>query len=397
MLPELRTYYNQHFTQEKYQAFLESLAAAAHETPAFRIAETPVFIPAALTSKLVQACEEVVDVILRPDFKDITEDAIPPHLRIPAENDHPHFIVIDFAVCRQANGELAPQLIELQGFPSILAFQEVLATQYRRHFDIPATVDNFFNGLNSDTYYALLQELIVGAHDPQEVILLEVKPHTQKTRVDFYCTQDRLGITPVCISDLVQEGNALYYDLQGKRTRVKRIYNRVIFDELLKEQSSPASYPHLFQELDVEWITHPNWFYRISKFMLPLIRSDYAPKCWFLHKLPVIPADLEHYVLKPLFSFAGQGVIIDVTQADIDKIKDPENWILQHKVQYAPVIYTPGAPAHCEIRMMYVWPDDHPRPLLVHNLARISRGKMIGVSHNTRDTWVGGSCGFFEK
>lgn len=397
MIPALRTYYNQHFSKSKYQAFLDSLASEAGQAPAFRVAETPVFVPAELTSKLVQACEEIVEVILRPDFKHLTADAIPHSLKVPGENEHPHFLIIDFAVCRQDNGELAPQLIELQGFPSLYSFQELMARQFREHFSIPGTVDNFFNGLNGDSYFALLRELICGPYDPKEVILLEIKPDEQKTRVDFYYTRQKLGIQPVCITELIQEGSKLYYQHNGQKILIKRIYNRVIFDELLKKGPSLSAYPNLFQDLDVEWITHPNWYYRISKYMLPLIHSEFAPKSWYLHKLPVVPSDLENYVLKPLFSFAGQGVIIDVTATDIDKIKDPENWILQHKVQYAPVIYTPGAPAHCEIRMMYVWPDDHPRPMLVHNLARISRGKMISVSNNAQDTWVGGSCCFFEK
>ncbi|KAA2243476.1 hypothetical protein F0L74_13355 [Chitinophaga agrisoli] len=397
MVPALRTYYNEQFTTGKYQAFLESLAHETGEGPAFRVAETPVFVPAALTSKLIQACEEIVEVILRPDFKALTEDAIPPSLKVAGENEHPHFLIIDFAVCRQENGELAPQLIELQGFPTLFAFQELMARQYREHFAIPPTVDNFFNQLNSDSYFNLLRELIIGPYDPKEVILLEVKPDAQKTRIDFYYTQQQLGITPVCVTELIQEGAKLYYLRNGEKTLIKRMYNRLIFDDLLRQKESLGALPDLFQHLDVEWITHPNWFYRISKYMLPLIHSEFAPKSWYLHKLPVIPADLEHYVLKPLFSYAGQGVIIDVTQADIDNIKDPENWILQHKVQYAPVIYTPSGPAHCEIRMMYIWQDGSPRPLLVHNLARISKGKMIGVSNNNQDTWVGGSCCFFEQ
>ncbi len=397
MVPALRTYYNQHFSSSKYQSFLDSMAREAGAAPAFRVAETPVFVPAALTDKLVQACEEIVEVILQPDFRQLTRDAIPPQLKVPGEHEHPHFLIIDFAVCRQENGELAPQLIELQGFPTLFAFQELMARQFRQHFDIPGSVDNFFNGLNGDSYFDLLRQLICGHHAPEEVILLEVKPHEQKTRIDFYYTQKRLGITPVCITGLIQEGTRLFYLREGQKTQVKRIYNRVIFDDLLQQQPSLGSYPNLFQDLDVEWITHPNWFYRISKYMLPLIHSDFAPKSWYLHTLPVVPSDLEHYVLKPLFSFAGRGVIIDVTAADIDKIQDPENWILQHKVQYAPVIYTPGGPAHCEIRMMYIWPEGSPRPMLVHNLARISRGKMIGVSNNGLDTWVGGSCCFFEK
>ncbi|CAL1519610.1 hypothetical protein [Chitinophaga sp. MM2321] len=397
MIPAVRTSYNQQFTTAQYQDFLKGIAQDAGIAPSFRVAETPVFVPAALTAKLVQACEEIVNVILRPDFKTITREAIPPELKVPHENDHPHFIVIDFAVCEQEDGSLGPQLIELQGFPSMYAFQDVMARQFKTHFDIPGQLHNFFNGLDETSYYQLLRKMIIGDLPPEEVVLLEVKPEEQKTRIDFYSTEKYIGIKTVCITQLIQEGKKLFYEQDGIKTPIQRIYNRIIFDDLQKQAASLAPHVNLFQDLDVEWITHPNWFYRISKYTLPFIHSEFVPKSWFLHELPVIPADLENYVLKPLFSFAGKGVLIDVTPEDIDQIKDPENWILQHKVKYAPAIQTPTGPAICEIRMMYIWPDDTARPILVHNLARISKGKMIGVGFNDKETWVGGSCCFFES
>ncbi|RFS26255.1 hypothetical protein DVR12_00240 [Chitinophaga silvatica] len=397
MIPAIRNTYNQQFTTEKYKAFLEGVADDAGIAPAFRIAETPVFVPKALTNKLVTACEEIIDVLLRPDFKTLTQDAIPPSLKVPNENDHPHFIVIDFAVTREEDGTLAPQLIELQGFPTMFAFQEVMARQFKLHFDIPSNFSNYFNELDDYTYYKLLKEVIIGEFPPEEVILLEVKPEEQKTRIDFYRTEKMLGIATVCITELILEGKKLYYLRNGVKTPIQRIFNRIIFDDLQKQADTLGEHVDLFQELEVEWITHPNWFYRISKYMMPFIHSDYVPKSWFLHEIPVLPTDLENYVLKPLFSFAGQGVLIDVTQADIDQISNPENWILQRKVQYAPAIITPTGPAICEIRMIYVWEDGAARPMLVHNLARISKSKMIGVGFNSKDTWVGGSCCFFEE
>ncbi|HVI48582.1 MAG TPA: hypothetical protein VM802_27180 [Chitinophaga sp.] len=396
MIPAVRTSYNQQFTNTRYQHFLKGIELDAGIAAAFRIAETPVFVPASLTTKLVQACEEIVNVILRPDFKTITRDAIPAELKVPRENDHPHFIVIDFAVCKQEDGSLAPQLIEMQGFPTMYAFQDVMARQFRTHFDIPAHLSNFFNGIDENAYYELLRKMIIGDCPPEEVVLLEVKPEEQKTKIDFYSTEKYIGITTICITDLIQEGKKLFYLRNGVKTNVRRIYNRIIFDDLQKQSTGLPEHVNLFQDLDVEWITHPNWFYRISKYTMPFIHSEYVPKSWFLHELPVLPTDLENYVLKPLFSFAGKGVIIDVTADDINNIKDPENWILQHKVKYAPVIQTPDGNAICEIRMMYIWPDDTPRPVLIHNLARISKGRMIGVGYNSKDTWVGGSCCFFE-
>ncbi|WP_440134551.1 hypothetical protein [Chitinophaga sancti] len=391
MIPSLRKYYNEHFTAEKYTAFIQSMAAAAGETPAFKVAETPVFVPAALTKQLIDTSEAIIDIITQPDFKADSEASFPPCMKVPGENEHAHFVIIDFAVCKNEAGGLQPQLIELQGFPSLYAFQELMAREFKHHFQIPDTVNNYFNGYTDSSYLQLLKEIIVGPYQPEEVVLLEVKPHEQKTRIDFYYTEKVLGIPVVCITDLEQRAKQLFY----KGRLVKRIYNRVIFDDLQKQSAYLPAHVSLFQDFDVEWITHPNWFYRISKFILPFIKSEFAPESWFLHTR-ALPADLENYVLKPLFSFAGQGVVIDVSQEDINGIKDPENWILQRKVKYAPAIETPDGPAYCEIRMMYLWKDGAPRPELVHNLARISKSKMIGVTKDKSDTWVGGSCAFFE-
>jgi hypothetical protein len=393
MIPALRKYYNEHFTAEKYNAFIQSMAAAAGEAPAFKVAETPVFVPAALTKQLVDTSEAIIDVITQPDFKVSSEGSFPPGMKVPGENDHPHFVIIDFAVCQNAAGELEPQLIELQGFPSLYAFQELMAKGFKHHFQLPDSVNNYFNGYDDDSYLRFLQEVITGPYQKEEVILLEVRPHEQKTRIDFYYTQQKLGIPVVCITELEQRGKEIYYN----GIRIRRIYNRVIFDDLQKQGPSLPPHVSLFQDLDVEWITHPNWFYRISKYTLPAIHSEFAPESRFLHTIAQLPADLENYVLKPLFSFAGQGVVIDVTPADIEKITDRENWILQRKVQYAPAIVTPDGPAYCEIRMMYLWKDGAARPLLVHNLARLSKSKMIGVTKDKSHTWVGGTCAFFEQ
>src|SRR5690606_37169005 len=121
------------------------------------------------------------------------------------------------------------------------------------------------------------------------------------------------------------------------------------------------------------------------------------PTTYFLSSIKQIPADLENYVLKPLFSFAGQGVIIDVTDDDITAVKDPENWILQKKVKYADVIATPDEPAKAEIRIFYFWKDGEARPQPANNLARLSKGKMIGVRYNKDKEWVGGSLAYFER
>ena len=286
----------------------------------------------------------------------------------------------------------------MQGFPTMFAYEVLLDDIFRKHFSIPDGFSIYLGDFEKESYLQFLKEIIVGEEDPENVILLEVFPEKQKTRIDFYCTQDYLAIKPVCLTELIKENKKLFYTNSGKKTEIKRIYNRLIFDDL--QQQTPEVQEKgkiLFEDLNVQWVPHPNWFYRISKYTLPLVRNTYVPQTYFLNEIKQMPADLENYVLKPLFSFAGQGVVIDVSPADIENVKDPENWILQRKVKYADVIETPDVPAKAEIRIFYFWKDGEARPVATNNLARLSKGKMIGVRYNKDKEWVGGSFCLFEK
>jgi len=396
MIPAIRQAYNQSFTKEQYETFLANLNAVHPGAIEFRVAETPIFVPKDFKDKILDACEAIVDIIADPGFKNLTRNAIPQGLAVPGENEHTHFIAFDFGICFNEAGEYEPQLIEMQGFPTLFAYEVLIDEVFRKTHAVPDNFSAYLGGHDKASYIQLLKEIIVGSHDPSEVILLEIFPHQQKTKIDFYCTQDYLGIRPVCITELIREGKKLYYLRDGVKTQIKRIYNRVIFDDL--QQQTPEVQEKgkiLFEELDVEWCPHPNWFYRISKFTLPLIRHPYVPATFYLNEIKQLPADLENYVLKPLFSFAGQGVVIDVTKEDIDKVKDPENWILQRKVKYADVILTPDVPAKAEIRIFYFWKDGAARPVPTNNLGRLSKGKMIGVRYNKDKEWVGGNFCYF--
>lgn len=398
MVPAIRNDYNKNFTKEKYESFLKELNAVQAGVIEFRVAETPVFVPRDFTKKMLDACESIVDIIVDPKFKELTKNAIPKHLQVPGENDHSHFIAFDFGICINDAGDYEPQLIEMQGFPTLFAYEVLLDDVFRKHFPVPASFSSYLCGIERESYLKLLKEIVVGNEKPENVILLEVFPHEQKTRIDFYCTQDYLGIKPVCLTELINDGRKLYYMNEGKKTEIKRIYNRVIFDDLQQQSVEVQAKGNLlFENLEVEWVPHPNWFYRISKYTLPFIHHPYVPKTYFLHEIKQMPSDLENYVLKPLFSFAGQGVVIDVTPADIEKLKDPENWILQRKVKYADVIETPDIPAKAEIRIFYFWKDGEARPVATNNLARLSKGKMIGVRYNKDKEWVGGSFCLFER
>ena len=395
MIKELRQQFNNSFSKEKYEAYVKQIDSLHPGALDFRNAETPIFIPKDFTKKMLDACEDIIDVITDEKFIALTERGIPKDIKIPNQKTHSHFIAFDFGICQNDNGGLEPQLIEMQGFPTLFAFQAFHSQITAAYANVPANFSPYLNGYDKASYLQLFKDIVVGDMNPEHVILLEIFPEQQKTRIDFYCTEEVLGIKTVCLTKLIAEGNKLFYDNNGVRTEVKRIYNRLIFDDLQKQEGL-GEVIDLTKDYDVEWVPHPNWFYRISKFTLPFINNIYVPKTYFLNELKQVPADLENYVLKPLFSFAGMGVVIDVTQQDIDDVKDPENWILQRKVQYADVIETPDIPAKAEIRLFYFWKDGWARPKAVHNLSRLSKGKMIGTRYNKDKEWVGGSVAFFE-
>lgn len=398
MIPHLREKFNREFTKEKYEAFLADLHAQHPGKLDFRVSETPVFVPREFTFKMIEACESIVDVILDDSFTKMSEPAIQPGLRVPHESGPPEFIAFDFGVCIDSKGGYEPQLIEMQAFPTLFCWEVMLDDTFRRHFDVPAGFSAYLGNMDRASYLGMLREILVSGEKLEEVILLEIFPEQQKTRIDFYCTKEMIGISVVCLTELIVEGNQVFYMNGDQKTRVRRIYNRVIFDDLAHQTPEVREKGKvLFTELDVTWIPHPNWFYRVSKFTLPFIRSPYVPETFFLDQVKELPGNLADYVLKPLFSFAGQGVVIDLTQDDINKIPDPANWILQRKVQYANVIQTPDEPAKAEIRLFYFWKPGEPRPRPVNNLARLSKGKMIGVRYNRDKEWVGGSFCYFEK
>ena len=396
MIPEIRHAYNADFTSERYAGLLHDLEAGGGCLPDFRIGETPIFLPEAVTRELVTASTEILEAVSTPAYLKEAVRAVPPHLFVPGDEGHWVFLQIDFALALGENGQVTPRLIELQGFPSLYGFQWLLEKGFRANFPaIPADWSPYFGGLTSETYPDALRDVIVADCDPENVVLLEIEPEQQKTRIDFHVTEKLLGIRTVCATKVIERGGRLFYSEGGREVPIQRIYNRVIFDEV---ERKGLDLSHIFgrggRDLDVTWVGHPNWYLKISKFSLPFIHSRYCPPTSFVSDLKELPADLENYVLKPLYSFAGLGVEIGPTAERLQSIQsgpNPQDFILQRKVDYAPVIETPDDPAKAEIRMMFVWKD---RPRLVNNLVRLSKGKMMGVDFNKQRTWVGASTAY---
>jgi len=393
MIPKLRRAYNAAYTDEKYQAYRRSLEVGAGCPVDFRVAESPVFLPPSLRDAMVRVAGEIIGQLLTPERQRVSLAAVPPEFDVPACDDHPLFVQVDFAVTREGNdpdGALVPRLIELQGFPSLYAFQLLQAFELRKLVPDGERLDFLLSGLDPDGYRQAVGRAILAGHPPEHVVLLDLDPPSQKTYPDFAMTEKLWGVRAVCPTTVEKRGRELWYRRDGKPTRIHRIYNRVIVDELRAKRITLPF--HYTEPLDVEWAGHPNWYFRWSKHALPWLDHPAVPKAVFLSDLDRPPDDLERWVLKPLFSFAGIGVKVDVTADDLAAVL-PERrrqTLLMRKVEYAPVIETTdGNHSKCEVRIMVVWQEGAPRP--VTTLVRLSQGKMMGVDFNKDRTWVGSS------
>jgi hypothetical protein len=393
--PKLRAAFNSDFTTEKYAALVRCVNETEKWPADFRISETPIFMTREFTDEVARAANEIIALTRTREFARHAASAVPKALEVPNESAHPNFHVVDFAIC--AEGErLVPRLIELQAFPSLFGFQLLLLHCIRNAYPvIPRNWTSSFGGIKDEAYLNLLRRTIIADSPPESVVLLEIEPEKQKTRVDFAATETLLGIRAVCVTKIKKRDRRLFYDHDGCEVRIERIYNRVIFDELIRRPD--LNLPFRFQDdLDVTWVGHPNWYFRISKHSLPFLKTEYTSPAFFADEFPA-DADVGNYVLKPLYSFAGHGVDMEPTRDKIAALENPHDWILQKKIDYAAFVPTVNVQkSKAEIRMMFVWPDKDPGPTLVNNLVRMSQGKMMGVDFNIDKTWVGSSIALHE-
>ena len=394
MIPSLRKQFNASFTPDKYQEFLRRMDDLSGTHVQFRLSETPCFFPKELLDRMARDGQELIQQLVdSPQYRARSDQAVPGAFKVPNEPDHPMFVQVDFGLVRDARGQLHPKLVELQAFPSLYAYQGPLAEAYIDMYGLaPFGLKYFLSGLEKDSYRDLLRRAIVGDQDPENVILMEIDPLQQKTFPDFALTSRMLGIRTLDITWIKKEDNRLYYELDGKRVPIERIYNRAIVDELERKQIKLNF--DWRDDLNVEWAGHPNWYFRISKFSIPYLKHESVPKTWFLDQMDEIPPDLENYALKPLYSFAGLGVVIAPRKEDIAAIpaeKQPY-YILQERMHFEPVIDTPFGKTKAEVRVMYIWIDEL-TPVLT--IIRMGRGAMMGVDHNKNMEWVGASAGLY--
>ena len=393
MIPKYRTQFNGEFSQEKYQKVNELIKEKTGHEAGFRISESPIFLSNEFWQKLDDASQSIISQIKEMPVEELSK-AIPANCNVPNDTKKPHFVAIDFGICQDEKGNVIPQLIELQAFPSLFGFQKLFEEVITEVYPF---LNELKNSLPKDEYIQKLKQVIVGNENPENVILLEIYPEKQKTAIDFVLTEQYLGIKTVCLTKIKKEGEKLFYENDGKSIQINRIYNRVIFDELDKIEGLKTEFDFR-EDIDVEWITHPNWFFKISKYILPKLKHEFVPKSYFLPDFPETE-QLENFVLKPLFSFAGSGVNLNPTQEIINKIEDKENYILQRKVTYAPLFEDiNGEFSKAEIRLLFAWNPEKENPELLVNLVRMTKAAMVNVDFNKKDAiWIGSSMAFFEK
>jgi hypothetical protein len=402
MLQPFREEFNSSFTPGKYQRLLGHLNQVTRTEIQFRVAETPCFFPAALLDEMAAIGIELTHQLVgSAEYSQAAGAAIPEKYRLGNENSQPNFMTVDFGLVRGADGTLQPKLVEMQAFPSVFGYQDVLAKAYIETFDLPKSLRWHLGGHDSESYWNLLRRVIVGDHAPENVVLLEVTPESQKTLPDFHVYEDRLGIATVDIAGIRKDGKRLSYERDGRWIGIERIFNRAIVDEIERKQIAlPFDYR---DDLDVEWAGHPNWYFRVSKFSLPYLDHPSVPKAVFLddwfagkdrHKLP---EDRERILLKPLYSFAGQGIRFCPDDHELGSIPvaDRGLYLLQERATFEPVIQTPKGGTMAEVRIMYLWPDGGAMEPVI-SLVRMGRGLMMGVDQNRDQEWVGGSAALFE-
>ena len=450
MIAELRAQFNSAYRAEGYHELLRELNLRCGTEVKFRVAETPVFLPAAMLTEMAAVGALMLKRLLDwPGYLDQARASIPAGYRVAGASAHPHFLTADFALvhapgqaadqvadqAQAASGKsghgqsatLVPRLVEIQAFPSVFAYQAILNRTYAEVFGIDETLGIFLGGLTEDGFWEMLQKTVLGEHKPLNVVLLEVDPMHQKTLPDFLLMRERFGLPIVDIATVVPIGRKLHYrDAAGGLVPIHRIYNRAIADEMIARRIELPF--RLTDDWDVEWAGHPNWYFLISKYSVPWLSKlrtgadavgKYVPPAVFLDDFlsesgyaelreagVELPSDEEDdpagviykdLLLKPLFSFAGKGISFAPSRADLLAIDPGErgNYLLQERMHFVPTIDTPHGLTQAEIRILYLWPDGGELTPAIC-LVRLGRGKMMGVDHNRDLEWVGGSAAFWR-
>jgi hypothetical protein len=393
-----RPAFNRAWTPALYGRYRARLEAALGPIP-FALAETPFFMTPQLRDALTRSSTEIVQELAQPALLRELMKVIPAKYEAPGMDALPNCVQVDFAITPAPGGGLEGKVVELQAFPSGYAMMTFFADAWAAELQAIPGLEGGWSCfvLPREQGMKLMRDTILGGEPPEAVALVDFEPQLQKTVPDFVATERLFGVETVCATELVKQGRRLFRRKDGHLVQVRRIYNRMVFDEL---EQKGYQLPFQWNEpLDITWCSHPNWYWPWSKYALPFLKHPAVPRATFLSEVKELPKDLSGYVLKPLFSYAGSGVVIDVKPEDIERVpaEQRHGWVLQEKITYAPAIRAPdGSEVKAEVRVMLLRPPEAPALQAVIHLVRLSRGKMLGVDQNKGLTWVGGSVGLWR-
>jgi hypothetical protein len=389
VIPDRRAAFNATFSDRTYRALVEEVARRTGAAIDFRLSETPCFFPHTVIDDLAGAALAMIaDLLGDPAHRRAAADVVPDRFRVAQGEAQPTFVQVDFGLVRLGD-RIEGRLVELQAFPSLYGFQPLLAEASRDIWRLD-DLSIFPAALDRAGYLDAVGRAITGGHDPAEVVLMEIDPLRQKTRPDFTATERLWGVRTIDAREVRRSGRRLLAEIGGRSVPIRRVYNRVIPDQLEREAITlPFDYR---DDLDVEWAGGPDWFFRVSKFSIPFLRHPWVPRTVFLHEVARLPDDRDDWILKPLFSYAGGGITFAPTDADLAAIPPDRRheFVLQERVAFTPVIETPHGATQAELRLMFVRDGDQYQ--LVLPLVRMGRGRMMGVDHNKGLAWVGASA-----
>ncbi len=385
-----RAVFNAAHSSDQFARLMNRLENLVGSIP-FRIAQSPLLLTHELRDGLVRQAQEIVAQLSDPLRMAHFRQAIPACYDVPGMDELPNTAQIDLALVQGASGALEGRLEDLQGFPSLYGLAPVMGETWAEVLGAIPSMDPLWSCFVGDDPAAsleLIRRTLLGGNDPEEVLLVAHQPERQKALPDFLATQRLFGVDSECVTRLEVVGDKVFRRRGGHRLRVKRLYDRLAFDEL---EASRVELPFSWsQALDVSWCPHPNWSWVWSRSCLPQLSHPSVPRCFLLSD-PTPPEDLSRLVLRPLFSRVRGQAAIDATPVALKAIRPEQrsSWMLQEKIEHAPAIALPdGSFAAAQVRVMFVRPPEEQAPVPVLLLARLARVETLGADFDDDSAWT---------
>ena len=269
------------------------------------------------------------------------------------------FVSVDFGLVRDGKGGLEPKLVELQAFPSLYGYQAVSAQQYIEQLWLAPGPGHLPQRLDHDSYRQLMRELIVGGHDPENVILMEIDPLAPEDAARLPDHAKRIGDRDRRYS-VAQEARQESCTTARTAARSKSAAHL----QPLHRRGAGSKRASLCLSI---YATNSTSSGRdiptgISASASSRFPTSVTAACLTPGSSTRIRACLtttRTTCLSRSTHLPGAGIKFAPTEADIDAIPAGErhNYILQERMRFEPVIETPHGMTQMEMRIMYVWPE----------------------------------------